>query len=388
MSPCPGHGHSRRDVSITGTGGAALSTGDTVTGTTAIRAVAIENGLVKVTLEAGGAGQLGACHLYLNDGHTSDGHEDSWRRCFNATYGDWTYYVTSVTTNPDRVRVIEATDDAVEISIEWDAHSLGTPGLVQRTPQNVVAYDDGGNPRYWTAVLLRKVIRVERGKPGYFIAFRSVPETTLEIDDGVGDAWNNDKDRGERECGTGSGSAVVWSSAGVTAYFPAWRTQRDWSAVLVAVPTFDNYACFMGIDDPTYAPWNDATVIAMMPNGYPAEQATGPYYVADIPIADAGTDDNIFRIIVQKNPNEIGSWCYDGDQSGALVNHLTNSWIESNGMRTRFPVFIGADDCTPDSTAVSKSGYTGTVAFGNEPSAVTQARALAIATAVTEDWPE
>lgn len=385
MAVCPGHGHSRRACSVSGASG-SLSTGDVVTGNTAIRAVSMANGLVKITLEAGGAGQLGACHLYLNDGHTADGHGDNWRRCFNATYGDWSYYVTSITTNPDRVRVIEATDDAAELSIEWDAHSLGSPGLVQRTSQNVVAYDSGGGLRYWTAVLLRKVVRLERGKPGYFLAYRSVPDPTVDIDS-VGDAWNNDKDRGEREFGTGSGTAVAWASNGKVAYFPAWRTQRDWSAVTAAIPTFDNFAWWPGIDDADYSPWNDATVVAMQPAGFPAEQATGPWYVADIPTADAGTDDNIFRIVVQKNPNEIGVWCYAGQEGGSLVNHITTSWVEANGARTRFQVFIGADDCAPDATAVVKSGYTGTVAYGNEPSSVTQTRALAIATAVWEDWP-
>ena len=371
-----------------GAGGAVLATGDVITGNTAIRAIVAANGLVKVTLEAGQAGQLGCCHLWLNEGHTADAHEDSWLRCFNASYGDYSYYYASIATNPDRVRVIEATDDAVELSIEWDAHSFGSPGLVQRTPQNVVAYDSGGGIRYWTAVLLRKVIRVERGKPGYFLAWRSVPETTLEIAGGIGDAWNNDKDRGERECGTGSGSAVAWASTGRVAYFPAWRSQRDWSAVTTAIPSFDNFAWWPGIDDPTYTPWDDATVIAMEPAGYPAEQAEGPFYVADIPIVDAGTADNVYRLIVEKNPNEVGVWNYAGQSYGVLVNHLTNSWIESNGARTRFPVFLGAGHCVPDSTAVAVAGYTGTVAFGNEPSVEIQARVGRAALAVWEDWPE
>lgn len=385
MAVCPGHGHSSRACSITGAGGVALVAGDVLTTAAAKRALVIANGLAKFTYELPLPGSNPAAgHLYLNSGHISEGHEDVWLTCFDPSFGDYAYFVTTPLI-ADRIRVVEASDDAVEVTFEWDAHSLGSPGLVEVDPANYPNYNDAAALQYVTTVFLQKVVRMERGKPGYFLAYRSRPEVVPEIT-GLG-ALNNDVERGERECGTGGGTAVVWSSAGRIAYFGAWRDQRDWSAVLTAFPSFNNFAWWAGIDDPTHSVWADATVIAMQPEGYPHEQTSGYLYVADIPVAAAGCDNNVYRIVVQKNPLQIGCWGYAG-QYGVVVNHLTNAWVERDGRRTRFPVFLGAGHHTPDPTAVAKAGYTGNVAYGNEPTANVQAKALALATAVTEDWPE
>ena len=69
-----------------------------------------------------------------------------------------------------------------------------------------------------------------------------------------------------------------------------------------------------------------------------------------------------------------------------MVNHFTNPWIESDGRRTRFPVFLGAVHHIADATAVAKAGYTGTVAYANEPSVGVQANVGRAALAVWEDW--
>jgi hypothetical protein len=388
MAACPGYGHSRRACSITGLAGVALATDDIVTGETALRAIKMENGLVRVSNERPNGAEFPACHLFVNAGHTADGHEDAWTRCFSEQYGDWSYFVSSFAATCNRAVVIEATDDAVEVSFEWSAHSLGSPGLVERNPSGTVNYYNNAvespfsqsTSHYITEVYLRKVVRIQRGVQGYWLAWRSYPDFTPTIT-AHSQGLNNDKDHtGEREFGTGGGTRVAWSSTGKVAYFPAWRSQRDWSAVTAAIPSFDNFAWWPGIDDPPYANWDHATVIAMQPAGFPAHQTTGPWYIAGL------TADGVVHVLVQKNPQEAGVWCYAG-QNGNIVNHLTNPWIEADGQRTRFPVFIGADHYAADSTAVAKAGYTGNVAYGNEPSTTAQATATALVNAAVEAWP-
>lgn len=371
-----------RRCAITGAGGATLATGDVVTGASAMHAIVMSNGQAKCKYEVPvpGTSQVTACHLFLT-------HQDEDLRCFDTTYGDYSYFFIGNDTEPDRVRVIEATPDACEISIEWDSRSLGSPGLVERNPGGLVNHYDNGNQRLITSLTtLRKCVRMVRGLPGYFLAWRSTPDVT-PIVTAHSQGLNNDKDHGgEREFGTGAGTAVAWASTGRVAYFPAWRSQRDWSAVTAAIPSFDNFAWWPGIDDPPYANWDHATVIAMQPSGFPAHQTTGPWYVARIPVSSYGGNANVASVLVQQNPNEIGVWCYAG-QSGIVVNHLTNPWIEADGQKTRFPIFVGAVYYAPDSSSVAKSGYTGNVAYGNEPSTEVQAKVTALVTNVDGAWP-
>lgn len=371
-------------VQITGINGTTLNTGDVVTGEDNLRAVTIENGYCKVTYELPDGAEEGACHLYIM-------HDGEWRRCFRPGYGDWTFWVSPLQGTADRIVVLQATPDVVEISIEWTAHDLdtgylGTAGLVSRDYARSVNYpSSSSNPKLITEVHLRKVVRVERGVQGYWLAWRSDPNVVPMIT-GASALANNEANLGEREFGTGGGTAVAWASTGNVAYFDAWRDQRDWSAVTTALPSFDNFAWWPGIDDATYPPWNHATVIAMQPAGYPAEASGGTYYIADIPASSYGGYANVCRYLVQKNPNEIGVWCYAG-QLGEVVNHFTNPWTESDGRLTRYQVFIGAVYHAPDATAVAKAGYTGNVDYGNEPTSAIQATIAARAAAVLAGWP-
>jgi hypothetical protein len=371
--------------SATGLGGATLATGDVVTGATNLLAVSIQNGNVKVTYRENLAANAAGCHMYINGGHTADGHEDSWTRCFDAVEADWSYWAVAPTATADRIRVLEATDDAAEISIEWDAYdltgySLGAGFNSRDYARNLIYPASSSTPRQIASVHLRKTVRIQRGVQGYYVAWHATPVVVPMIT-AIGQAANNELDLGEREFGTGGGSRVIWTRDGKTCYAPAWRTQRDWSAFAAAFPSADNYACWLGSDDPTASPWNHATAIAMQFSGYPAETASGGFYVGDLyPTA------NIVRCIVQKNPNPIGVWHYDG-QNGILVNHLTNPWTENDGRLTRYPLFIGADHYVADSTAVAKAGYTGSVSYGNEPSATAQTLVSDLAAAALEDWP-
>lgn len=369
---------------ITGEDGAALAEGDIVTGEDAVRAVAIENGLARVTYELPEGAEPAAHHLFI-------AHEGEWLRCLRPGYGDWSFWVTPISVAADRAVVIEANEDAVEVSFEWAAKSLdnagyGFPGgLNSRDYARNLIYPSGSaTPRQIATVHLRKVLRMERGVRGYWRSWRSDPNIVPQIT-AAGQAANNEKDLGERELGIGGGAAVVWASTGNIAYFPAWLEQRDWSAVVAALPSFDNFAFWPGIDDATYPPWNHATVIAMQPPGCPAEQAEGPFYVADIPKANYGGHPNICRYMVAKNPQEIGTWCYAG-QLGETTNHLTNPWTERDGRLTRFPNFLGAEYYEPDDTAAAKAGYTGDVDYANEPSASIQSKIDLLATYLR--WPE
>lgn len=358
--------------------GSPLATGDTVTSSDALRSTTIETNDIKLVYRENGSSNPASCHLYVKN-------NEEWVRCFDAVEADWAYYVVAPSAQADRIKVIEASDDAVEISIEWDAYSLtgygGGAGFNSRDyARNLIYPSSSTTPRQIASLKLRKVVRVVRGLKGYFAAWHSAPNFVPMIT-AVGQAANNELDLGEREMGTGGGSRVTWASSGVVCYSPAWRDQRDWSAFAAHSPSSDNYHCWLGSDDITAPPFNHATFIAMQPAGFPAEAASGGFYAADI-----YPTTNVVRYIVQKNPNQIGVWHYDG-QNGILVNHLTNPWVEADGRPTRFPIFIGAEYYVADSTSAAVSGYTGNVAYGNEPSTTIRATIASRVADVTGAWP-
>jgi len=375
-------------VTITGLNGAALPAGTIVTGEANLRAVSVQNDRVKYTYENSTNSNYGSGHMYI----MFDG---EWRRCFSPTYGDYAFFAVPIPSTADRIVVLRNDGDVAEISIEWTALALNTSylsnnGIVERNYTLALNYNQSSSViKYLTTTHLRKLVRVERGKQGYYIGYHSSPligPDPYQLH-AIGASSNNETAFGEREVGTGGGTAVAFASTGKKAYFPAWRTQRNWAAVLSAIPTFDNYAFWPGLDDPTYSPWNNAAVIAMQPAGYPAEQASGPWWIADIPADDYGGYAHVCRYIVQRNPNELGVWNY-ASSSAFVVNHFTNPWREADGRPTKYPLFVGAEYYVPDASAVAVTGYTGTVPFGAEPSAALQSTIAAKAAALTAEWPQ
>lgn len=151
-----------------------------------------------------------ACH---------DGSGTHWHDAQFAWYGDGAKYSTAAPNrDADRMRVLRADDDAVEIAYEWDDvpldgyHYEGYCVLGYWPLCGPTSLDHEGQPVYVHSGLdqvkaiarakVWKTVRVERCSPGYFVSLRSDPPL-------VG------YEQGEREVRTGYvTSAVSWSCDG------------------------------------------------------------------------------------------------------------------------------------------------------------------------------
>lgn len=128
-----------------------------------------------------GAGCVsGACHS--NGSH--------WHDAVLPWYGDGTKYVQDPARDADRVRVLYAGADAVELAYEWDhvrLDGLRSPGVCQigRYPEcgpsardgdgQYIYKRDGETLKSVKVVKLWKAVRVERCTPGYYVSLRSNP---------------------------------------------------------------------------------------------------------------------------------------------------------------------------------------------------------------------
>jgi hypothetical protein len=145
-------------------------------------------------------------------------------------YGDYTYYVNQIGTDPDRVNVLENSGDAVELAFEWDQY-----------PLNIADRDYLGAAIFYNNVLrviptakLWKTIRVERCQKGYFVSLRSEPRTLVNDDI-------------FRSIALGAVSEVVWASNGQVARHPENGQHFnfgtvDWVADVPLQPTPTDHA--------------------------------------------------------------------------------------------------------------------------------------------------
>lgn len=120
-------------------------------------------------LSVAAQGCLGACH---NGTH--------WHDATYPWYGDTvTYSSALVDRDADRVRVLRADDDAIELSYEWDSIALNVAhptGPASRDHNGAANYTSGGVLKYIpTLRKLWKTVRVEQCTPGYYFAVRSDP---------------------------------------------------------------------------------------------------------------------------------------------------------------------------------------------------------------------
>ncbi len=357
---------SRRFVPVTvgGTGGAALYTGDVITGA-AQRDVVIQNGLIKLTFET--TTEFGAHTLYRWNG-------SAYVTLMTPEYGDWTYYASQFVSDPDRTRIIYADADRVKVALEWDAHPAnasqwpadyigGPTGFYQRNHLGALNYDSNAHPIRVGTVKLYKVVEVRRGREGYFRAMRSDPH----LGPYSGLSGNNDTSLGERESGTGGGNAVFFASSGFVARHPAWGSDANWGGAGVYPTTRHAWA---RIDDPDYSYTALPDYIAIqnaVANGesptYPNEQTTGPWWVADIPHStQAGA--GFVRYIALVERMEVDSHQFSATAYGFTSVHHTNDIRATDGRWHEYPLFVGAFPYDADSSN----------AYANEPTVALKQR--------------
>jgi hypothetical protein len=355
-----------------------------------VRDIVLENDVVKITHELQDTAQRGAHYLYRRPAPMS-----AYIQAVT-TYGDWTYYAAGFQQDAVEAHVLTSNGDVAEVAFVF-AHRLdsaGTQDSLGYTPpwwggpgactlaNGCGCYFQGCGPterdesgegirippycdqavcyRHIYELTCVKTLRLERCAEGYFVGFHVDPV----INPKNGLAGNNENSYGEREFGTGWANAVTWSSAGNVFRHPG-RTQHDW----------------MGIDDPTYLPgW---------PNQYPsfpAEQTTGPWWVADLPYLNRADETPFVRYLFLEHRLEVGVWAFYTADLGATVIHFVNDETEANGMPTKYHAFFGAMPYeSDDETPCMISGLSGTWrCYPNEPKASTT---TAIQARVPLTWP-
>lgn len=189
-----------------------ITTGDVVTAD--LRGLTVDNGIVRIRYGAHGLDirdtgvtnenttrfmdhVLAGKHADDPSVNAADGclasgcHNGShWHDAVLPWYGDGAKYVQDPSHDADRVRVLHAGADAVELAYEWDRvrlDGLRSPGVCQlgrypecgpnaRDGEGAYIYKrDGETLKSIKAVKLWKTVRVERCSPGYYVSLRSNP---------------------------------------------------------------------------------------------------------------------------------------------------------------------------------------------------------------------
>lgn len=331
---------------VTGTGGVTLPAGTVVTGA-ALRDIVMWGERTRVTYRARTPDVQRGCHML----EVLAGGE--WIEAMEADQADWSYFVVSLTSLYDRATVVEASDDAVEVAWQYNAHSFTNTPIPYRDWNNGINYSQGAvNPNFKTitSTKLIKTIRVQRGEPGYYVGYHSDPRVGPHGSQIP--AQNNETAWGERELGLSGGSAAAWASTGRIARWPAWADDVDGRWTAAGLQATANKVWWPGIDDATYAPYNSSAWISTQQAGFPAEQATGPFYVCDIHYSKP-----VAKILAMRQRFEVGGWKVG--TYGGIVLHHTNEAHAPTGVPYRHQAFIGGVHYAPDSSS----------AFANEPRA-------------------
>jgi hypothetical protein len=369
------------NVNVTGLYG-ALPEGTILTlagdGEDALRALVVENGLFKLTYEEQDGQEPASLQVYLK----IDG---AWTRICSTVYGDWSFFVAPIEVAYDEIEIIEASGDAVEVAFRLLVHELDVPylssfGVTSRDEDGGANYHSNATVKAITELRVTKLIRMERGKAGYFHAWHSEPRCAPSLKnllDGPGSVENNESDFGEREFGPGYGSSVAFSSneeAGV-ARFPAWGDRAIWDTAATEIgQAIPNHTFWFGIDDANYGVMAHASYAQTQNNaaGFPRQQLTGPWWFADIPSTAVVT--GICRYNVQQMPLESGVWQF-GSALGQSTNHFCHSWPDDDGRMLKFQVFYGAFAYDADTSSD----------YANEPKQVLRDECARLAAAL--EWP-
>ena len=334
------------DVIAYGAAGTPLNKGDVITGAD-VTSVYMQNGIVKYTYEA--AGPTGRLYRWDGSAYTQA----------TGTDGDYSYFVTNTGNSVlcDRITVVECTTDEVELAYQWDTWSTGTTTVAYRDWVGAGSRnfpDSSATPKYITETVLTKTVIMKRGREGVFMGWHSDPRVgpfALQIP-----AQNNNTDWGEREFGTGSGNRVSFASSGNSALHPDWGADARWGGAGV-YPT--NRHWWAGIDDATYGDYDDAAYIALQDAGFPAEQTTGPWWIADLP-SDNATTRPFCRYIVMRQRLECAAFQFSAGAYGQTVIHFVNEANDASGVPYRTMIFLGAflytsDDLSAEPTATLKA---------------------------------
>lgn len=361
--------------------GEAVPEGTVITDAT-MRDVVIRNGLIQVDYRAPSnpAEQTGANFLSVWDDA-----EEAYVLAVSAQFGDYFYPTKTVTTRATRMRVLIANTDVVRVAFEWDAFDL-SPGVPFFDPSHALTYDqleEYPDFKRITSAKITKTIEVRRGVGGYFVGAHAFP--FLGPMPTQRETYEHETAHGERELGLGGGARVAFASTGARAWFPGFGQRTIWDDAETAFGgPIENHAFWPGVSDtlafsqsPYTAP-QQAAYAATQPVGFPAEQATGPFWVAAIV-------DGFAQMIVSQDRSEIGVWQYD-DMNGVVVQHFSTPGENGDGRPRLFQSFITAWAYEADDTAAPITGYSGSVAYANEPSAGLVSKCGLIASHLV--WPQ
>lgn len=310
--------------SITGSG-TSYPEGRIVTGPEAL-SIHLINDTTDVTtqLPTPGFSAYFSIYMTITDGGTYS--------VFNPQFGCWGFFVRGgLDTDTYEVEIIKNNSRVVDIALRCNNYTFpAVHGLTS------------------SAVTLR--VRVEDGKQGVFLGWHSTPRIGPDPLETYFHEDNNDESWGERELGTGSGSAVVWSSKGNDFVFryPTWGQRAVWDDVVddIGIP-IDNYFGWCGIDDADYGVSGMPGFAQSQYDGFPNSQAAAPWYCADLYFTNP-----LCRYIVMRKPIETGVWQFDPEHAGILVCHFNNEWVSPYHEDGVFPfqVFIGAFKYIADSS--------------------------------------
>lgn len=295
-----------------------------------VRDVVIQNGLVKVTYEVKTPdSEKGAHTLYRWDG-------SAYTRATTTQYGDWSFFVVGFTVVADRAIVLEASSDLVEVAFEWTTFSIGSgvPDYDSTPSLNYASGQSGANYKKILSTKLTKVIKVMRGREGYFAAWHSTPRVGPSAN--LIPAYNNETAWGERELGTGGGNRVSFASTGNSCLHPDWGADsRGW--IPLGFTGAANRPMWPGIDDSQAY----GASASLQPAGFPADASSGPWWLADLH-AENATTYPFCRYVILRQRLECGFWQFGDGQYGATVVHFTNEASDDSGIPYRYMVFIGA----------------------------------------------
>lgn len=329
----------------------------------------LQNGLVRITKPDLAPDPIeGGLTMERWDASTS-----TWLDCFGAQYGDWCFFASPLQNRPTSATAVKVDHDEIILAIEWAPHPLNTGylalgGVLDRDWTGAANYDNGGSFKIITSLdSFTKTIRLKRGREGYFVGYHSVPNISPKN----GMDGNNETGYGEREAGTGGNNAVFFASSGFAARHPEWGANSNWGG---GSDYSTQRHAWARIDDPnTSAPYITPSYIAYQnaldtAHTFPAEQTTGPWWVADIN-ANNWTVCKVVKYIAFFDRLEVASWQFSAGAYGQTVVHFVNELIdEDTGDTAPYQLFIGAFPYTSPYDMTTSGGR------ANEPTASLRAK--------------
>ncbi len=361
---------------VTGLGGTVYSAGDIVTDPAELRALVIDNGIVRITYEETTPGTEATAHnVWWHDGAT-------WQNVFPAPYGDWSSFVVPQPGLYDEAEIVESSESMTVVAwryreMKLDVPYLGGWGITNRDQFRQANYAQGQQlPKAITVVRVTKLIGLRAGDAGYFRSWHSDPRLAPPMSLlAIGAVANNESNYGERELGLGFGAAAVWSSnpdAGVARH-PEWGQRVEWAIAEAAIGYAFPHHWWAGIDDAAYGVNAHPAFAPTQGAGFPRTQIAGPWYVASVPGWTGRAD--VATWIAMQRPLESASWQFHSSHGGTPLVHFAHSWEGPDGRPMRWQTYTGIVAHVADPAD----------GFACEPTAALRADVAARAAAL--EWP-